>query len=894
MSRELRRIFVVFKSHLDVGFTGLIDEVLGSYSHVMVPRALEACRQSEAADPAHPFTWTLPAWLLAWCLRTMAGSPEGDELERRVREGRIAWHALPLTTHTELFGLEDLVRGLYVGRELRERFGRTAVAAKMTDVPGHTWILPTLLRAAGVSFLHLGCNPCSTPPDVPRLFHWEGPDGSRLMTMYSRGGYGTPLLPPPDWNLPVWLALQHTSDNVGPQRAEAIQELLRSVQASFPKAQVTIGSLDDFAHALSELKPRLPVVRQDLADSWIHGVGSMPREVSKLRGLRNRLAALESSLGLSMVREPPNSRRFDAAAASFSAAYESLLLFGEHTWGMDTKLGLNPPEHGGRVYDKERFREVLASGKYQRILRSWDDKRSFVSQAERQVREAESLLDEPSGHRTGESGGQRPGPPAVTRLEVINHHAWEWNGLVHLGRLGDGVGVFSEADGEELPTAVLDGETWAAVRALPPLSSVCLGLKTRSGPTRGRRSARSHDATARKDGSALVLENAFVRVRVAREAGGIVSLVNRRSGRDWVDRKAGVPFGAYRYDVYSRREIVDYLKSYAYDLEPWFLDDFGKPGYPAGEHRTFVGTLARASTEKGPGWARLRLAWKQDGDSVRVFGNAPEVEQTITIFDDQPFVELYYAVAAKEECPMLEAGHLVMPLSAARPRFAISRTGSVVDPSSDIARNANRLLHCCDRWVDVHDAGEGLLVIPYDTPLVSIGSPAIERFDGSAGPGAPSFFFNLFNTQWGTNFPQWIGGSLSSRFRLLPHAGDWRKARAWEQAAAALQPPRCRPVTARWEPLAGLMEPSDLPLETVTLKRAEAGDGIILRLREPSGRAGTRTLRFRPPRAGRFQVVVCSLLEDERRPLALSRSGGALRAALSLQPFEVATLKLKL
>ena len=29
-------------------------------------------------------------------------------------------------------------------------------------------------------------------------------------------------------------------------------------------------------------------------------------------------------------------------------------------------------------------------------------------------------------------------------------------------------------------------------------------------------------------------------------------------------------------------EIVAYLKSYAYDLEPWFLDDFGKPGYPPG------------------------------------------------------------------------------------------------------------------------------------------------------------------------------------------------------------------------------------------------------------------------------------------------------------------------
>ena len=892
MSRDITRIFVVFKSHLDVGFTGLIDEVLHSYSQVLVPRALEACRQSEAADPAHPFTWTLPAWLLARCLRTMAGSPEGVDLERRVRAGRITWHALPLTTHTELFGLEDLVRGLYVARGLRDRFGRTAVAAKMTDVPGHTWILPSLLCAAGVTFLHLGCNPCSTPPDVPRLFLWEGPDGSRLMTMYSRGGYGTPLLPPSDWDLPVWLALQHTSDNVGPQRADAIQGLLLAARASFPKARVTIGSLDDFARALSELKPRLPVVRKDLADTWIHGIGSMPSEVSRLRALRNRLVQAESSLGLRMMREPPGPRRADAAAASLSVAYERLLLFGEHTWGMDTKLGLNPPEHGGRVYDKERFQEVLRSGKYERIIRSWDDKRSFVSQAEREVVKIESRLDEPADQVPAQKAG--PDPGTVRRVEVINHHAWEWSGQVRLGPLGDGTTVFSATEGTEIPSMVLDGETWATVRGLPPLSSVCLDLKVGNGLIRAKGSSRSRGSAARAQGADLVLTNDFVRVRVAREAGGIVSVVNRRSGRDWVDRKAGVPFGAYRYDVYSRREIVEYLKSYAYDLEPWFLDDFGKPGYPEGAHRTFTGILTGASAENGRGWARLRLAWSQPEESARDFGNAPEVRQVVTVFDGQPFVDLSVTITAKEECPMLEAGHLVMPLRAARPRFAISKTGSVIDPSADIARDANRLLHCCDRWVDVHDAGEGLLVIPFDSPLVSIGSPAIERFDGSGGPGAPTFFFNLFNTQWGTNFPQWIGGTFRYRFRLLPHSGDWKRARAWEHAAAALQPPICRPAPAGFEPPPGLLEPPELPLETVTLKPAEAGDGIILRLREPSGRAGKRTLRFHPPRAtDRLEVVVCSLLEDERRPLALARSGGTLNATLSMRPFEVVTLKLK-
>jgi len=393
----------------------------------------------------------------------------------------------------------------------------------------------------------------------------------------------------------------------------------------------------------------------------------------------------------------------------------------------------------------------------------------------------------------------------------------------------------------------------------------------------------------------VTLQNSFVRVRVDRETGGIVSLVDRRGGRDWVDRRVGVPFGAYRYDVYSRREIVNYLKSYAYDLEPWFLDDFGKPGYPAGEHRTFHGTLAGAETENGQGWARVRLTWKQDSGSAREFGNAPYVKQTVTLFDDLPFVDMECVIKSKEECPFLEAGHLVMPLRTERPRYSVNKTGSVIDPASDIAEGANRLLYCCDRWVDVRDVAGGLLIIPIDSPLFSIGSTAIERFDGVGGPGRSVLFFNLFNTQWGTNFPQWIGGDLRFRFRLVPHSRDWKTARAWEHAAAAFQPPDCRAVPEGGsDPLPSLMESPDLPLETVTVKLAEAGDGVILRLREPSGRAGKRTLRFHPPagRAG-LRVVVCSLLEDEHRPLALSPSGGALRATLSFRPFEIVTLKLR-
>ena len=872
MGKAALRIFVAFKTHFDIGFTGLVSEVLDGYANVMVSQALETCRRTLANKAGQRYVWTLPAWPLSFCLDRLSGSAAGEELAQRVREGLVAWHALPFTTHTELLGLEDLIRGMYIGRSLGQRFGRKAVAAKMTDVPGHTWILPSLLCAAGVRFLHLGCNACSTPPEVPRLFFWEGPDGSRLTTMYSRGGYGTGLLPPADWTLPVWLALQHTSDNAGPQRAEIVEQILQSVHRQAPGTEVVFGTLDDFAAAVLDLKPQLPVVRKDLADAWIHGAGTMPWEVAVLREVRNRLVAVESALALRSAPRPGE------GYPEIAAAYQKILLFCEHTWGMDTKLALNPAEHGGRVYDKEEFKTVRASGKYDRIQRSWKDKQDLVTDARKLLEKLEGRV----------AGAQDAGSPA---FDVVNHHVWEWNGRLKLGQLDADVSVHRAGDSAPLPLTVINGETWVAVKRLAPLSSERLSVQKAVKLAGKTPPARRFHARIRAAGNnRLSLENGRVRVHVDSTGRGVMGLTDLESNRNWVDGNEGMPFGSYRYDIYSRREIVGYLKSYAYDLEHWYLDDFGKPGYPDIEHRTFAGTLTGVAQDSGAGWARLRLSWKQDPESVHSFGNAQHVTQDITLFDDEPWIDMDYFLAGKEACPLLEAGHVVFPFLSSKPRYAINKTGSVVDPERDIEKNANRLLYCCDRWVDVSDADGGLLVIPRDTPLFSLGSPAIERFDGSAMPGKPSFFFNLFNTQWGTNFPQWMEGDLRFKFRLVPHAGDWRRARAWELAADCLQPPSCHPA----DPSAPAAAPALVAgpvrgMETLTLKNAEDGSGIILRLREAAGRAGEKTLRFSP---AVVNVVRCSLLEEELQPLSVTAGHASTAVTLPVRPFEVLTLKL--
>ena len=99
------------------------------------------------------------------------------------------------------------------------------VAAKMTDVPGHTRAMVPELANAGLKFLHLGVNPASSVPDVPPLFRWKAPDGQEIVVMYN-GDYGE-FTEIGDTGAALYFA--HTGDNRGPQSAEEIRRLYKDI-----------------------------------------------------------------------------------------------------------------------------------------------------------------------------------------------------------------------------------------------------------------------------------------------------------------------------------------------------------------------------------------------------------------------------------------------------------------------------------------------------------------------------------------------------------------------------------------------------------------------------------------------------------------------------------------
>jgi hypothetical protein len=50
---------------------------------------------------------------------------------------------------------------------------------------------------------------------LPDLSWWQGPDGSKLLTLYNNG-YGSSALRPSSWPFKTWLFISMTGDNQGP------------------------------------------------------------------------------------------------------------------------------------------------------------------------------------------------------------------------------------------------------------------------------------------------------------------------------------------------------------------------------------------------------------------------------------------------------------------------------------------------------------------------------------------------------------------------------------------------------------------------------------------------------------------------------------------------------
>lgn len=127
---------------------------------------------------------------------------------------------------------------------------------------------------------------------------------------------------------------------------EVIQNYAQ-VESMFPGAQVISSTLDNFTSILMAHKDSLPVIDQDLTDTWLMGAPSDPLKLASARAL-DRAATACLADGTCKMDDP--------AFYNFS---RQAIKNGEHTWGLHI-ASLGPfAEHG---YRNAELRHELDSG----------------------------------------------------------------------------------------------------------------------------------------------------------------------------------------------------------------------------------------------------------------------------------------------------------------------------------------------------------------------------------------------------------------------------------------------------------------------------------------------------------------------------------------------------
>lgn len=353
-------IHIIFKTHLDVGFTDLARNVVTRYFDDYIPRACETARALRQDGGSERFIWTTGSWLVYEYLEQ--ASPQTRKImEEAIEAGDIAWHALPFTAHSELMDAWLFRYGLSLSQALDKRFGKKTIAAKMTDVPGHTRAIVPLLAEAGVEFLHIGVNQASTPPDVPPVFVWRDDAGTDVVVIYQHS-YGDLLLVP---GTPHAVAFAHTLDNLGPQSVEEVVEIFKNLREQYPRAQVIASNLNVYARELLKIKPQLPVVTGEIGDTWIHGVGTDPKKVSQFREV--------CRLCSQWIRE----KRISLDDKPFADFSRWLLLIPEHTWGLDEKTHLADD----RNFKRNQLALARKRANFKKFESSWAEQRTYLYRA---------------------------------------------------------------------------------------------------------------------------------------------------------------------------------------------------------------------------------------------------------------------------------------------------------------------------------------------------------------------------------------------------------------------------------------------------------------------------------------------------------------------------------
>jgi hypothetical protein len=389
-------VYLIHGSHHDLGYTDIQANILRFHRSHM-DSVLRFCERTANWPLESRFKYTVEqAWSVLDYIENRP--PEKiEQLKSYLRQGRIEVTALLGNEITELCSHEELIRLLYPAFRLKQRFGIDIQSAELNDMPGMAWGLVSVLKGAGVSYFapaiqdyfawgglkasYVWDEDEVLPRNRPGAFWWQGPDKSKILFWF-----GGPTIE----TLKMW-----TFESTVTELAKYLEKLQANDYA-FDLTRIKFhGGLGDNSQPdirLSQIArewnrqwafPKLIVAtNSDFFKVFEHKAGN------QLKTIRGNLPHTDYHIGaLSTAKETGLNRQthYTATAceifSSFASlvsdyrypveniarVYDHMLMYDEHCWGIHSPVG---PAQQASLSQKRLFAYNAAAYAHDTLVKS--------------------------------------------------------------------------------------------------------------------------------------------------------------------------------------------------------------------------------------------------------------------------------------------------------------------------------------------------------------------------------------------------------------------------------------------------------------------------------------------------------------------------------------------
>ena len=839
------RLHIISSSHQDIAWMDSPEKCIAYRDESCITPALAMM----ARDPAYAFTMENMLNLAEYLER----HPErAEEIARLTREGRMEWGATFNQPYESLLSGEQLVRQAYFGRLWLKRTipGADARVYFNPDVPGRAAQMPQILAKAGIPYMvmsryHEG------------FYRWASPDGSSVLA-YSPGHYGNAAAylnaAPAEGARAIADKVAKWKGYYAARGLPAEYPLLNSVDFSQPtdfgplirhwngeaaaaggppKPALRYSTAREFFEAFDVKSAKLDTVTGERPGLWLyihgpthHWAVSAAREAARLLPAAEAFGTVRALLEGSFAGYP---------AGRLEAAWRAAI-YPDHGWGGKE----------GQVTDR-LFRKTY----------------EFARD------EGRALRDDALAAIAGRVAAR---PEKGVRVVVFNALPWRQTAPATVPVPAAGKAWRAvDADGREAPSQRPSAGAVEFLAAdVPALGYRTYYLVEAPEPVPERPDAGP---------APLVVENRFYRLRLA--PGGLAGLYDKELGRELLETGKFLGF-----EVFTMRSVGN------------GAGEFGRVQQPTMEG---FDRLSR----HGPAW---RLVAEESGPVKTVLA----LEQPLADCTVRQRLILYGAVK-RLDCEVSILGfdgnpyreyRLALPVAAERGRVAYEIPFGVLEVGSGEAKGtggpAYGNLVYDEEMKDIRPrevqnflyAGGDLFGLTLTTS-VAVNDFKDPTDDPVAYPVLQPVLLASRRSCHGEGNWYLQEGDHHFRFSVTSHAPGWRNGwRAGISAnsplvavAPAASPGADLPESRSFLPFAGDAGggPSNLVLST--MKKAEAGDAVVLRLYDIEGKDSEAGIElFVPVRA----ALRTSIIEEEGAPLKPAKG----RFVLPVGHHAVETVKL--